>query len=67
MTNYKLTYFNIRARGEPIRLMLILAGQKFEDYRMDVEDWSTQKKGQFVIGFCQGPPQQKLRPFQRIK
>ena len=30
MSAIKLTYFNIRARGEPARLLLALAGKKYE-------------------------------------
>ena len=31
---YKLTYFNARARAEPIRWMLVYAGVQFEDIRL---------------------------------
>ena len=33
MTHYKLTYFPVRARAEPIRVILSLAGADWEDNR----------------------------------
>ena len=36
---YKLTYFNVRARAEPIRLMLAAACVKYEDVRINGDDW----------------------------
>ena len=29
----KLTYFNLRAKGEPARILLAYGGIKYEDYR----------------------------------
>merc|ERR1712152_13679 len=34
MPNVKLTYFNLRARGEPCRLLLAYGGIKYEDNRI---------------------------------
>merc|ERR1711909_230713 len=34
MPNVKLTYFNLRARGEPCRLLLAYGGIKYEDERI---------------------------------
>jgi len=42
-TDYKLTYFNGRGRGEIIRLVLTAAGVPFEDKRIDISDWPTAK------------------------
>ena len=39
----KLTYFNIEAAAEPTRLALALAGQKYEDDRIEFKDWPTLK------------------------
>ena len=33
MTHYKLTYYPVRARAEPIRIILTLAGADWEDNR----------------------------------
>ncbi|XP_064596196.1 hematopoietic prostaglandin D synthase-like [Liolophura sinensis] len=38
MPKYKLIYFNLRARGEIIRLLFSLAGVPFEDYRVDLDE-----------------------------
>merc|ERR1712025_1348017 len=48
MPEVKLTYFNLRARGEPSRLLLAYGGIKYEDERIappwDAEStWSTLK------------------------
>ncbi|OQV13153.1 putative glutathione S-transferase 8 [Hypsibius exemplaris] len=40
---YKLHYFNLRTRGEVIRWTLSLAGQEFEDHRVEFPDWPALK------------------------
>ncbi|KAK3101193.1 hypothetical protein FSP39_001657 [Pinctada imbricata] len=44
MPKYKLTYFNVRGRGEIIRLALTVAGQEFEDNRFEHNEWPEIKK-----------------------
>ena len=47
----KLHYFNVRARGEPIRAALTVAGVPFEDHRIKNEDWPALKaSGKFELG-----------------
>ncbi|TGZ65738.1 hypothetical protein CRM22_005708 [Opisthorchis felineus] len=43
MSQYKLTYFNLRGRAEPIRMALIVSGTPFEDCRIEVSDWPPKK------------------------
>ncbi|BFZ22263.1 hypothetical protein BsWGS_25302 [Bradybaena similaris] len=43
MPKYKLTYFDSRGRGEPCRLLFVLAGQEFEDVRIPFQEWSKFK------------------------
>ena len=43
MSQYKLTYFNGRARAELIRLVLAQAGVQYEDHRIVGEDWKDLK------------------------
>ena len=42
-TKVKLTYFNLRGRAEPARLILAHAGVDFEDCRITSEEWQTLK------------------------
>lgn len=39
MAEYKLTYFTIKGLAEPIRLILSYMDVKFEDIRIEREDW----------------------------
>lgn len=43
MPSYKLTYFDGRGRAEISRLVLVAAGQKYEDVRVGQEEWPTLK------------------------
>ncbi|KDR24333.1 glutathione S-transferase-like [Zootermopsis nevadensis] len=40
---YKLSYFCVKALGEPIRFLLSYGGVEFEDYRFEKEQWSQIK------------------------
>jgi len=40
---YKLTYFDLKGRGEPIRLIFAAAGKKFADDRIKFDNWGTLK------------------------
>ena len=43
MAQYKLNYFNLRARGELIRLIFAASGQEFTDNRIEFPDWPALK------------------------
>lgn len=43
MGGYKLTYFNLKILGEPIRWILIAADQPFEDDRVEAANWPEKK------------------------
>jgi len=44
MPQYKLLYFNLRGRAEPVRWMLAVADQPYEDTRFDKEkEWPIKK------------------------
>jgi hypothetical protein len=47
---YKLTYFNMKALAEPIRLILALGGVEYEDVRIERSQWPEikQSKIQFL-------------------
>lgn len=47
MPSYKLTYFAAKGRGEYIRLILIAAGQKWEENVVQFPDWPSMKAGTF--------------------
>jgi hypothetical protein len=44
---YKLTYFNVKALGEPIRFLLSYGGVEFEDRRLQGEEWPQLKPCKF--------------------
>ena len=47
---YKLTYFPLRARAEPIRIILTLAGAEWEDNRnMTDDDLVELNKSRFIL------------------
>ena len=43
MPKIKLTYFDIEGAAEPVRLALALAGQEYEDERINFPDWAGLK------------------------
>lgn len=43
MPEFKLTYFDIKGLGEPVRLLLAYGGQEFEDIRISMEEWPALK------------------------
>lgn len=51
MALYKLNYFNLRARGEVVRLVFAAAGQKYEDNRFEFAQW-PQYKALSPLGTC---------------
>ena len=42
-TGYKLTYFDLRGRGETARMLFKLGNRPFEDNRVAKEDWPQLK------------------------
>lgn len=53
MSTYKLTYFNVTGLGEPIRFLLSQSGIKFEDVRIEFEDWPKLKSSTlYKILYC---------------
>ena len=50
-TKIKLTYFNLRGRAEPARLILAYAGVDFDDCRVTSEEWQKLKPSKFRQNF----------------
>ncbi|CAJ0574509.1 unnamed protein product, partial [Mesorhabditis spiculigera] len=51
MPQYKLHYFNLYGRAEPIRMLFFLADQPYEDRRWEIPEWPEVKKDPvFVFG-----------------
>jgi len=44
--SYKLTYFNARGLGEPIRMIFAQAGVEYEDVRVGRAEWRQLKPSQ---------------------
>ncbi|XP_075980038.1 glutathione S-transferase 2-like [Anticarsia gemmatalis] len=44
MSKVVFYYFNVKALGESVRLLLSYGGQEFEDNRVDFEDWAALKE-----------------------
>jgi glutathione S-transferase len=50
MPTYKVMYFDIKGRGESIRMALAVAGQEFEDVRYNyAEEWQKVKPSKYLI------------------
>ena len=47
MSKVKLTYFDVRARGELARLVMAAANKPYEDNRITFEEWPKLKAGEF--------------------
>lgn len=45
---YKLTYFPLKARCEPIRLLFSYGGIEFEDNRIQFDEWIKVKPSQAI-------------------
>jgi len=43
MPSYKLTYFNGRGRAEIVRLVFVAAGEKYDDVRIEKDQWPALK------------------------
>ena len=50
MGDYRFTYFNVRGRGEIIRLLFTVSGVKYEERTLDMQgaDWLALKPSKFA-------------------
>ena len=46
---YKLIYFDLKGRAEPIRLLFAVANMEYEDKRVTREEWADLKKSLLFI------------------
>ncbi|KAK2151768.1 hypothetical protein LSH36_352g02000 [Paralvinella palmiformis] len=44
MVNYRLVYFDKKARAEVCRMLFVVAGVPYEDVRISLDDWPKLKK-----------------------
>ncbi|VDK51161.1 unnamed protein product [Cylicostephanus goldi] len=51
---YRLHYFDVRGRGEPIRLIFEYYGAKYDDHRIKEEEWPSLKGGENGFLCCTG-------------
>lgn len=49
MASYRLHYFDVRGRGEIVRMLFKLAQVEFEDIRVTQGEWTDVKHGKFVV------------------
>ncbi|WP_411025540.1 glutathione S-transferase family protein, partial [Salmonella sp. s55004] len=70
MPSYKLLYFNVKARGEPIRFLFAIAGVTYEDKRVNGEEWGkikpTTTLGQLPILYVDGKEVPQSRAINRL-
>lgn len=70
MSTYKLTYFNVTGLGEPIRYLLSQSGIKFEDVRVEFDDWpkvkSSMPMGQMPVLEVNGKPYHQSKAIARF-
>jgi len=52
MAQYKLTYYDLKGRGEIIRLIFTVADVDFEDVRVSPEEWKNELKTNSPFGQC---------------
>jgi glutathione S-transferase len=59
---YKLMYFNVRGAAEVSRLALAAAGVKYEDIRIEREEWNSKHKASKygVAWICPGKLQKYI-------
>jgi glutathione S-transferase len=66
MTRYTLTYFDMRGRAEPVRLVLSYVGADFEDRGISADDWPAMKPttplGQIPVLVEHGPSGDRAIP-----
>lgn len=48
-SNYKLTYFPVKALAEPTRMLFKYAGIEFDDCRIEKENWPEYKTSKIYI------------------